>query len=211
MAAGTLGGCRLGAQRLPRPGCWVWALGWDASCRVVIVHAEAVCFCPGLRTVHTGLSDGGWPLSRPPPRGSVPGPSPCRELVGQQRAAGSVSGSPRGAPHPGQRRSLFLSHARQAWGGPACEGCAQERELPGAGSSLAGVCAQLPRGVTGLSDATGCLGSERGPWAPGGPGGGAGWQQERSCGGGWAALGGGPGGRPRTRGRAALRLGASVP
>lgn len=63
---------------------------------------------------------------------------------------------------------MFLSHAPQTWGGPACEGCAQERELPGAGSSLAGVCARLPRRVTDLSDATCCLASGWGPWAPGG-------------------------------------------
>ena len=188
----------------------MWALGWDASCRVVIVHGEAVCFCPGLRTGHTKLSEGGWPLSWPLSQGSIPGPSPCWDLVSQRKAAGSGSG------RPGGGRPLTLGR-----GGGLCFSAtlpkpgrvlpvrAELRSLSCLGGRLVGACARLPRGVTGPSDATGWSGSRRGPWAPGEQGGGAGWRQP--CGGGWVALGGGPGGRPRTRGQAAGMLEASVP
>ena len=186
-----------GGQRLPSPGCWVWALGWDASCRVVIVHGEAVCFCPGLRTGHTKLSEGGWPRSWPPSRGSVPGPSPCRDLVSQRKAAGSGSGHPGGGRPPTLGRGGLCFSATLPRPGRVLPVRAELRSLSCLGGRLVGVCARLPRGVTGPSDATGWSGSGRGPWAPGEQGGGAGWRQP--CGGGWVALGRGPRGRPRTR------------
>lgn len=202
-AAGTRRGCRLGGQRLPIPGCWVWALGWDAGCRAT-VHAEAVCFCPGLRTGHTKLSEGGWPLSQPRAQGSVLGPSPCWELVGQWRAAGSGSGRPGGWPPPNLGRGgLCLSATHPRPGGFLPVGL-----MSCLGGRLVGACARLPRGVTGPSDATGCSGSRLGSGGTRGQS----WVAAGTALWGWlGGLGRGSGGRPRTRGQATGLLGASVP
>lgn len=117
---GTVRDCPLRGQRLPSPECWVWAQGWDASFRVVIVHCESVCFCPGLRTGHTELSDEGWSLSQLPSQGSVPGPSPYRELVGQQRAAGSGSRRPGGGRPRPWADEVFVSQPRAPGLGRTC-------------------------------------------------------------------------------------------
>lgn len=76
------------------------------------------------------------------------------------------------------------------------------------GGRLVGACARLPRGVTGPSDATGCLGSRLGSGGTRGRS----WVAAGTALWGWlGGLGRGSGGRPRTRGQATGMLGASVP
>lgn len=56
---------------------------------------------------------------------------------------GSGSGVLGVAAQPGQRRSLFVSHAPQAWGVPACG------LVSCLGGRLVGACSPAPEGVTG--------------------------------------------------------------